>query len=159
MEFNFTMLSQIISFLFFFYVLKKILFEPLVKFLDERAAKIKNNIDNSEKKLSEAEALKAEYANKLKEFSNEMDKMRDNARQEMQQEKNQIIKEAKLQADKIIEDAKLSINEQVQKAKKELIKEIGEYSVLLSKQILEKEVKVSDNERIINQFLKTFGEN
>ena len=158
-ELNFTMLAQVLSFLFLFYALKKILYEPLLKFLDERSDQIKNNIDESEKKLAEADELKSEYEKKLKEFSIEMDNLRIDAKAEMQKEKSEVIKEAKLQGEKIIDGAKESIGSEIKKAKKELMKDLADYSVQISAKILKREVSEKDNENIVNRFIETLGEN
>lgn len=66
----FTLSVQIINFLVLIFILNKLLYKPLIKMMKERREYIKNSIANADNKLQEAERIRNEYEEELKEIEN-----------------------------------------------------------------------------------------
>jgi F-type H+-transporting ATPase subunit b len=60
------LITQIIGFLIVLWVLKRYAWGPILGMLEERRARIANEVQTSERLRQEAEKLKGEYENQLK---------------------------------------------------------------------------------------------
>ena len=76
---NTTMLWQLVNFFVLLFLLRKFLYSPIKEMLDKRAAQINGDLDDAEARREEAEELKAEYEQKLKNARSEAQKIVDNA--------------------------------------------------------------------------------
>lgn len=70
-NFNATLIAQILNFLVLVIVLAKFAYKPLCNIMDERKNKIASDLESAEKAKTDAEAVKAEYAAKLAEAKQE----------------------------------------------------------------------------------------
>jgi F-type H+-transporting ATPase subunit b len=94
MEINFVqLLFQIVNFAILFFLLRKYLYNPILKILEERAKKIHDGLEAAEKSIEEREKL--------------------------EKEKRKVILEAQKNANKILEGARL----RVKKLEKQLMEE------------------------------------
>lgn len=102
-------------------LLKMWLFEPLVKFMDEREAKLKEELEMISKNAQDSKEIEEEIQSILKEAKEDARKIVEEARLKASEEAE------KLKAVKVkeIEEAKESLRLQLQKEKEELIKELS----------------------------------
>lgn len=129
------LLAQVANFGLLFVVLKKVLYKPLMKSLDERNSKIESAIKNSQ-----------EIESKLKNIEVKEVELLEKARKDAKKEKDEIIEMANIERKKILEEAKVSAKREVEKgissieqAKKEAVKNISdEYLDELTKKLYEK---------------------
>lgn len=92
---------QIVNTLILYFVLKKIFFKPVNKFLDERQEAIKNKIDRTEEDLKEAAILKEEYEEKIQAAKKEALVIIDSASSQGEEKKAEIIVQARKEAEQI----------------------------------------------------------
>lgn len=83
-NFNATLIAQILNFLFLVFVLAKFAYKPVVNIMEERKAKISSDLDAADKAKAEAEAIKSEYVAKLAEARQEAQAIIENARKTAQ---------------------------------------------------------------------------
>lgn len=126
-------------------VLSWLLYKPVLKMLNERKAKIAGQIDSAEAKLSEADRLKTEYEEKLKNIEAERASILDAARAQANKNSQQIVTEAKGEAENIRNRAMLDIQREQEKAKDEMKNQIVEISSLISSKFIAE--KMSDEEK------------
>ena len=125
-----------IAVFFLFMLMSYLLFDPARKLLKDRQEKIENDIDTARSDKEKAQALKAEYEEKLKNVDKEAELILSEARQKAQEEaelekkhamddvKQEMIQIASLMASKVVA---ASINTQIQDTLvEETLKEIGE---------------------------------
>ena len=62
---NFTLIAQVVNFIILLVILAKFAYKPLLKALDDRRAKIIQDMDSAEQTRLDAEALKKEYTAQL----------------------------------------------------------------------------------------------
>ena len=151
---NATLFLQIINFAILLYILVKLLWGPLTKFLDERTQKIKSQLEKAEKLEKEASKKLEEYNRKLEEAKKEILQMRDRAEESIAQLREEKLKEAHEEAQKLIENARKEIEIEIRKVKKELQEEAARLSVLIARKFLEKEVSEEDHKKLLEEFLK-----
>lgn len=109
-------LFQVLNFAIILYVLRRFVFGPVMKMLDDRASKIKDGLHAAEKNLKIQEELEAKAAT---------------ASKDAQKEAKSVITEAKKQAEELIKQAEVEAKE---KARKTLAKEREAFEASLTKE-------------------------
>ena len=149
----FTLINTLIIFVLYFVFLHK----PVMKILDERKNKINDEMKAAEDAQAEAEAAKAEYAEKLKESKEEAAQIVSAAVKRAGERESQIIAEAQQEAAEIKKKAEESIEQEKKKAINEIKDQISDIVILASEKVCEKEISKSDNEALINKFIAEVG--
>ncbi len=121
---NFTLIIQVINFIFLMWFLNKFLFKPVLKMLDERNDKITGDFETAEKINKTVDEGLEKLEEEIK-----------NARLESNKIKNEIKDEGSKAALEKLEQAKGKANEYLDKFQKEL--EANKKEV---KKVLEKEI-------------------
>lgn len=132
-----TFIAQIVNFLILVWVLNKFLYRPVVVMIEKRQNQIKDRLQSAEKTLADAEALKAEYAQKMDAFEDEKAAAFVKADQEILQyacQQKQVLKESLSQAQ---ERLKTDIMTQHEQAKEALRQNIAMCTVQLVSRILQ----------------------
>lgn len=127
-------IAQIINFAILLFILKKFLYEPIAKMMEERKTKIKQGLDdaeNAKKALIEADNQKILI---LKEAKVDADKILENTKKSSESLKQKSSEDAKKQAIEIVDNAKKQAQAEFDKASKQ----VGSMSVDLSKKIVSK---------------------
>jgi len=149
---------QIINTLILFFVLRKIFFKPVTKFLDERQNAIKNKIDRTEEDLKEAAKLKEEYEQKLKEARQEALAIMDNASSQGEKKREEIIDKAKEEAKRIKEKASAEIEAEKEQALTYLRDHLAELATSAANVVLEKNLDAKGQAQLIDSFLERLDE-
>ena len=151
---DFTLFIQWINFAVLVLILYFILFKPLVKFLDERNAKLKEDIDAAKAGRDEADRLHVQYQEKLNELKTESIKYIDEAKKRASEEKALILQEAHKEAQRVMAGSRKEMSFEAEKIKQELKKELSGLVINCATQVLEREVKEADHKRLIGSFLE-----
>ena len=154
MNLNFTLVIEIISFILLLLILTKILYRPLLGFLDQRKDIIRESIDeakrlkeNAEYELKEANRILRESKDKVLEIKNQTDI-------ELEELKNKNIEQAKQEARRISEEAKESVKKEVAQARRRLKDEVADVSIEIAKKVLSREVDLKDHKRLIDEAIE-----
>lgn len=118
------MLGVFILFIFLLVVLNKILFKPILAFMDNRKSDIKNSLQNASSNTSEVEALKLEAANLIDDAKREAAKIREEASQQAKKEFNSAVGSKKEQMEAWYADYKKELAEQRQHLKDSLMSQM-----------------------------------
>lgn len=146
-EFDATLVVQMINFAIFLFILRKMLFGPLVNHIEER----RNYISSSEKKIAEG-LLKLEAAEKN--YHEQLDNARKKAQEIVsknvaiaEEEKQKIVKAAIEETKNVFEQFRNELNEETAKAKSVLQSEVES----LANEIAEKVLATNLDERVLVQ--------
>ena len=156
---DFTLVVQWLNFAVLVLILYMILFKPLVKFIDERNAKLKDDIETAEKNRTASESLHSEYRAKLAELRSEAVKHVENAKRKAGEERAIILKEAQVEAGRIMEGSRKEVQFEAEKVKQELKQELSSLVINCTSQVLEREVKEEDHKKLISAFLEEDSKN
>ncbi len=115
--FNFTILFGVLYFL---------LYSPVKKFMESRQEYFKDMENRTKAELKNAEELKAEYQDKLKNADDEIVKLKKNAHSDVEQAAQLAIEQSKKDAEKLIKDAKANIERERNKMLSETRIEISD---------------------------------
>jgi F-type H+-transporting ATPase subunit b len=151
---DFTLVVQWLNFGVLLVALYFILYKPLIKFIDERNAKLKADIEAARKGREEMELSGAKYQEKLNQLKAEATHHLELAKKKAIEERDVILEEAHREAEKIILGGHEETKAQAEQTKKELLEELSGLVIDCTRQVLGREVKESDHKRMINDFLK-----
>ena len=130
--------------------MSKLLYKPVTKFLNARKERVANQIDTAQNRLNEAEALKAEYEEKLKNIEVEKNTILEKARVQAKANGQQIVAEAKAEAENIHTRAMTDIKREEEKAKDEIKKQIIEVSSLVSGKFIAAKMTEEEQNKLVD---------
>ncbi len=150
----FTVAAQIVNFLILVWLLKKLLFRPIMNAMERRELGISGRLQQAHEQLKEAEALQQQYQRQLQLLQAEKDAALARAREEAESEKTLLLQQLNddIQRKRAQFEADLLLQQQ------ELGEQIGlllaEKSTALCNRILTRLADQSLEQRLIEQFLE-----
>lgn len=140
-----------------FFGLRKLLYKPVSKILNDRKEKIQNDLDGAKTSREEAMALKAEYEKRILDAKKESQDIIESGRKRGEEVKEDIIFEAKKEAENIIEKARREIEIEKEKAILDVKMQAGEMAVLIASKILEQNMDLASQKKLIDKFVNEVG--
>ena len=153
-----TMIMTWGNLLILFLLMKKFLFGPVKKIMDERQAEIEKNISDAEEAKTAAEDLKAEYEEKLKSAKKEAESILTTASKNALLKEEEILKGASEKASAILEKAENEIAMERRAALEGLKGEVSEIATSIAAKIIEKDIDEKDHEKLIEKFINEIGD-
>lgn len=147
------LIAQILNFFLLLFILKKILYKPMISFLENREKKIKKGLENAEKYEKNLVALDIEKERIFRQARKDAQKFINEAAKEGETIKDQIIDDANKKAQKILEKTQLQIEDQ----KKQMVDEVKEDLVdliTMSLETVSKKKANQDDKEYIEDLLK-----
>ncbi len=95
----FTVAAQIVNFLILVYLLRRFLFRPIVRHMNEREEKIRNRLQQAADKRSEAREKIEEYQRRIEDLDRESGARLEQAEREAQERKRELMAEARKEAE------------------------------------------------------------
>lgn len=139
-------------------LLKKFLFKTVENILDKRKALAENYINDAKTAQDNAKRLETEYTEKLNNAKEEANQIIASAVKRAQQREDEILSEASQNAQNMRKKAEDDILREKKKAVNEIKNEISEISILAASKVVEREINVNDNKKLIDSFLVNLGE-
>ncbi len=140
------------------YLIKRFLFKPVNKILEERKAIADAQIQDAVKEKTEAEAMKAQYEQNMLEAKNRANEILKTAQKTATVQSEEMLKEASLQVAALKEKAENDIAQEKRKAVNEIKDEIGGMAMEIAGKVIEREIKEDDHTKLINDFIVNVGE-
>jgi F-type H+-transporting ATPase subunit b len=137
-----------------FLVLRAILFKPVTKFMEDRAAKIQDAIVQAEKDKNQAKLLFQQYEDQLKNAEGEAEAIIRTARETGQQQADKIIAEGKEAGERILENARRQIEAEQHAALARFRAEAVDLVIAASSKVLERDLNQDDNRRCAGMLLE-----
>ena len=149
--------AQVVNFLILLFILKKFLYKPLLKVLDERKKKIADSLRNAEeieKRLAETEEKKDKVLAKTAE---DVQKMLDETKKEIEVMKE----EGKIQAEQlvaqIIKKGEETAHAEAEKLRQEVMSSLSEIVATGMEKITGKVFKTKEQKEIIEREVKNLS--
>ena len=153
MGFDYTLIFVVVNFLGLLVILYLLLWEPILKVLDDRAATIADDLATASKTREDAAGLKGKYQQLMIGSKQERQELIAEGRKEGQAERQRIVGTAREESDKIIARTQEELQAAADRARSDLRGEIGGLSISLAEKILAREVTEKDNQQLIEDFL------
>ncbi len=150
----FTFCNMIITFL----VLKKFLFKPVKKMIDDRQKEVDDLYAEANAAKAEAQALQAEYQARLQGAKEESAAMLRQAADRARKQEEAMVAEAKAETQAMRSAAEADIARERKKAINELKNEIGGMAVEIAEKVVEREISARDHQALIDEFIQKVGD-
>ena len=133
-------------------------FNPARKFLEKRKQGMADDIEAAKKEKEEAERLKTEYEDKLKNVDAEVEGILSDARQRALANENRIVADAREEAGKIIDNAHREANLEKLKVADEVKEEVINVAGAMAGKIVASTMSEAEQRRLLDETLKGIGE-
>jgi len=157
LDFSVTFIITIINITILFFVLKKILFKPVTKFMAERAKRVQDTIEQAQKDKDEAMSLLDKYQNKLKNAEAEAREILKTASENAERQAQLIIAEGKRDAQDAADSARKQIEMERQAALSKFKLEAAALVIAVSAKLSAKNFSSDDNRRYASMLLDEFS--
>jgi F-type H+-transporting ATPase subunit b len=142
------LIAQLVNFFLLLFILKKILYKPMISFLEDRENKIKKGLENAEKYEKNLIALDIDREKMFKETQKDAQKFINHAVQEGQVIKDEIITNARDESKKILAKTKLQVEEQKDQMIDEVKNDLVDLISLSLERVANKKADKNDKEYI-----------
>lgn len=142
-----------VNFAIYAYVMYRFAWPPIVKYLKERRASVVEALEAAARAHAEAEALKAEFEEKLKNVEADAARARDELMEIARGEADHLLEEAKRSADRIRRDAQLVADQEVARARRELQEEAAQLIATIAGELVSRQLTADDQTRFVQSFL------
>ena len=157
-ELNATMIAQVLNFLILAAILRAVAYKPVARLLQQRSASIKNSIDKAEADKKAAAETLAEYKNQLAEANRKAQAIVDKAELTARQEREALVAETKKEIDKMKQNAQEEIQNERNRAFEQMKAEIVSLSLAAAEKIVAKNLSTKDNDKLVNDFISNLDE-
>ena len=144
LDFSVTFIITIINITLLFLILRKLLFKPVTKFMEERTKRVQDSIEQSEKYKAQAKAMLEQYEAQLKEAEAEAKAIIDSAKEQAREEAERIITKSRESADMELARARKQLELEHQAALAAFKDEAVSLVVKTSGHLLNREIKNQD---------------
>ena len=153
LDFSVTLIITIINITILFFILRKVLFKPVTKFMADRAKRVQDSIDQAQSEKEQARKLLEEYKTKLKNAQTEAEQILKNSREDAERHAQRIIAEGKAEAANILTVAQKQIDAEHQAALAKFKLEAAALVMAASSKLAAREFSGEDNRRYVNMLL------
>ena len=151
---DYTLIIVILNFVVLLIVLNKLLYKPINKFLDERKAKISEDIDAAKKSREDASLFVQQKENELKKSSEDIRTLKKSATKDAENRASEIVKSAMDQEKKILRETENQLLNEKDKVMGEIGEELSEMISKLSAKYISESMKDGDDTDLINKLLE-----
>ena len=152
-------LQHIVLLLILIFVLKMLVYNPVIKFVNKRKESVEAMVKENEKLSAEVKEIKANADKIVDEAMKKAEFINFEATKEATAKSKEILAEAKKSSDALLERSQKEIANQKAKLVAEVKEEVGALAVEIASKILEREVSVADNQKVIDECLKGWDKN
>jgi F-type H+-transporting ATPase subunit b len=157
----FTVAAQLINFLILVALLKRFLYRPVLKALDEREKKISDELEHASASEKEAEKERSEWQRKNGEFEAERALMMKQAEKECAEKRQALLDGARSEYDALHTKLQETLRRQQNDAEEETMRQIRSEVFSIAGKVLDELAGISLEERIVQIFcerLRNAGE-
>lgn len=151
-------LASLLNLVLLFLLVKKFLYKPVKKMLEQRQSTIEGSYAEAEKAKEAALLDRKLYEEKLADAKGEADRVIKSAVDIASEREREILEDAKEKADGIIRRAEADAILEKKKAEDAIRREIVEVSSALTEKMLEREISTDDHKQLIDSFIESIGE-
>ena len=127
--------------------------KPIAEYLDQRRQGIQQDLQNSAKLLSDAEAKLAEWNARAERLDAEFAEIRETSRRLAEEERREILDQAEATAERIRKDGSAAVEQELRRARTSLAAEAAELAVDLAAKLVAEKVTPDDQALLFDEFL------
>ena len=154
----FTALFTLANTVTLFLVLKKFLWGPVMKMIQDRQKEIDDMYAEADQAKLEASNLRTEYEEKLSVAAQTSERMVKEAMERGQHREEDIIRQANAEADAIRRKAQADIAQEKEKALNDAKNEIADLAMDIAGKVVGHSLTGKDQEKLVDRFIEELGE-
>ena len=154
---DWNVLFTIINLLILYFGLRKFLIKPVTNVMEQRRQMIEGQMADAKKTTEQANELKSQYEDALKQAHDESAHIVEKARKTAQAEYESRVNAADQEAEKIIANAHKTIDLEREKTVQDLQTQIAGLAMQAARKIVDEETRKQGNQAIYDQFLAKTG--
>jgi len=148
------LVAQIITFLILLFLMKRFVWKPFMKVLDDRRERIASEFKNIDDTKAEIGKIKADYEARIASIEAEAKARIEAASEEAKKVAEEIRQGAREESEKILAKANESIKAEVAKAEETLKDTIVNLTIDVAAKVIQEKLTVEDDRAIVETFLK-----
>ena len=152
-DINATMIAQVVNFLVLVAILRALAYEPVAKMLKQRSDKIQDSLDQAAADRKAAEQTLAQYKSQLADANKRAQEIVDRAELTARQEREALVAETKKEIERMKQTAQAEIQNERNRAFEEMKAEIVTLSLQAAEKIVAKNLSSKENDKLINDFI------
>ena len=153
-----TMIFAWVNLLILYIFLKKLLFVPMKKMIDDRQKEIDDMYSDAESAKDGAAQLKNEYEEKISHAEEESEQILRSATRRAQLREEEILKVADEKAARTLERASEQIELEKKRAINEVKDEVSDMAIEIAAAVIERDISKKDHDALIDDFISKMGE-
>ena len=152
-EINATIIAQVVNFLVLVVILRALAYEPVAKMLKQRSDKIQDSLDKADADRKAAEQTLEQYKSQLAEANKKAQEIVDRAELTARQEREALVAETKREIERMKQTAQAEIQNERNRAFEEMKAEIVTLSLQAAEKIVAKNLSSKENDKLVNDFI------
>lgn len=147
-------LSQAVSFVVVYLLLRKFLFGPIGKMIQKRNEEIGRRLTSAEEAEAQMIRIRSGYEERIAQIETEARDRIQEAIRMAHEARDEIIRQGREQAEKVLERARREIELEKKKALLEIREHVAEMAVLGAEKILRSQLDEAAQRRLVEQFIE-----
>ena len=153
-----TSIFTLVNLLVLFLVMKKFLFKPVKKMIDERQQEIDNLYADADASKEAAASLKEQYEARLSEANAEKEEILRVAHRKTRLREEEILKQAQEKASHTLKRAEEQIAMEKKRALNDIKDEVSGMAVEIASVVLARDIQAKEHSALIDSFIENLGE-
>ena len=149
-----TFLAQLINFTILLVMLYFFAYKPVMKMLDQRAQKIRDSIDETQKIKDQAAKAEDEFKKRIDAVGRESQEVIAKAMRTGEEARQRAQQEAKVEAQAVVEKARQEIQHERDEAIGELRQEFADLTIVAAEKVISKSLDKASHQKLIDQVLE-----
>ena len=151
-------IAAVVNFFLLLVILRAFLYRPVLQMLEARKKEIEDNLNAAEKAKEEAQVLKADYEQSLKEAYQKAQSIVSEADQAAEKNRNDMLQKAREEANVIAARAKEEIEREKDQALVSLRQEVANLAIDAAEKVVGRVVSEEDHKAMVQDFVQEVGE-
>lgn len=147
------MIWTLVVFFIVLFVLKKWAIPPIQKAIDDRRAMIEDSINHAEQTRKEADALLADYRQRLTEARAQADDIVARARKAADQREADALEAGRKEREELLAQTRKEIQLETEKSLQDLRREVASLTVIATEKVTRKSLDSADQQRLVDEAL------
>ncbi len=135
--------------LILFLLVRHFLFKPVQKILKQREEEVGEMYTKAEAAQKNAEAMEAEYTEKLADAKNEAGRIMQTATKNAQERSEEIVRDAEEKAAAAMTKAEARIEQERKNALAQIQDQVADMAVSIAQKVIEKELSPAEHDRLV----------
>jgi len=148
------LISQLVAFIILFFVLRTVLYKPMLRILDERSKRIRESLEQAEAVKEQSMHAEEEVKKQIQEASLQGQELIARASQNGEEIRRKAQEQAKLDAEGLIARARQEIKTERDEAIDEIRREFADLTVLAAGKVIGRSLDKESHKELIDKVLK-----